>query len=66
MASDNLPISSFCLLLQPPLQIFVDNDVDGPLPYTGHLDARGIAAHLAMIERVSTAALIDTRFYISL
>lgn len=36
-----------------PWQVFVGNDIDEPLPYTGHLDAGGIAAHLAMLERVS-------------
>lgn len=34
-------------------QVFVGNNPDEPLPYAGHLDANGIAAHLAMLERVS-------------
>ncbi|CAM9176532.1 unnamed protein product, partial [Hapterophycus canaliculatus] len=32
--------------------VFVGKNSDEPLPYTGHLDAGGIAAHLAMLERV--------------
>lgn len=39
-------------------QIFVGNDIDTPLPYAGHLDAQGIAAHLAMRERVSKQDVI--------
>lgn len=41
------------LLPSYPRQIFVGNNIDEPLPYSGHLDAGGIAAHLAMLERVS-------------
>lgn len=36
-----------------PRQVFVGNNIDEPLPYTGHLSAGGIVAHLAMLERVS-------------
>lgn len=58
--ADSTPMFSSCLAfafkhtILKLWQIFVGNDVDTPLPYTGHLDARGIAAHLAMVERVST------------
>ncbi|CAN0524415.1 unnamed protein product, partial [Scytosiphon promiscuus] len=33
-------------------QVFVDHSSERPLPYKGHLDARGIAAHLEMLQRV--------------
>lgn len=34
------------------MQVFVGNSSEDPLPYKGHLDARGIVAHLDMLQRV--------------
>ncbi|CBJ33005.1 protein disulfide isomerase [Ectocarpus siliculosus] len=42
---------AFGLKRLPTVKVFVGNNPDEPLPYAGHLDANGIAAHLAMLER---------------
>ncbi|CAN0080147.1 unnamed protein product [Ectocarpus fasciculatus] len=42
---------AFGLKKVPTVKVFVGNNPNEPLPYAGHLDANGIAAHLAMLER---------------
>ncbi|CAN0275570.1 unnamed protein product [Ectocarpus sp. 12 AP-2014] len=56
---------AFGLTRLPTVKVFVGNNPDEPLPYAGHLDANGIAAHLAMLERDRRRVLEHQKKYFS-
>ncbi|CAN0388617.1 unnamed protein product, partial [Ectocarpus sp. 8 AP-2014] len=56
---------AFGLKRLPMVKVFVGNNPDEPLPYAGHLDANGIAAHLAMLERDRRRVLEHQKKYFS-
>lgn len=55
---NRVPVNQYIPPIIHHIQVFVDNSVNDPLAYTGHLDASGIAAHLAMLERVRNSLRI--------
>ncbi|CAM9280574.1 unnamed protein product [Ectocarpus sp. 4 AP-2014] len=56
---------AFGLKRLPAVKVFAGNNPDEPLPYAGHLDAHGIAAHLAMLERDRRRVLEHQKKYFS-
>ncbi|CAM9290664.1 unnamed protein product [Ectocarpus sp. 6 AP-2014] len=56
---------AFGLKRLPTVKVFVGNNPDEPLLYAGHLDANGIAAHLAMLERDRRRVLEHQKKYSS-